>query len=359
MKTIFKYLLSTLAVPALLLGTACSGSGDDPTPDEPTLTLKADKATITADGTDKATFTVRLDGADVTSQATIRCTTTGETLSGATFTATEAKTYDFVASCEGNESPKVSVTATAPEIPFESQFRRHVAVMKFTGAHCAFCPDGSRFLDLIIERFKEGNVHIMQLYSRQFREDDIVLDIPVTDDMEREYLKGNGYPSMLIDQRDCWDYANNRSEIRPSIQASLDEGAHCGVAVESAVEGSKVKVKARLTSERTENYRLAVYVLENNIIGEQLDGGRPIKDYNHSHVVRGIFSPGSYKGDNLGEVAAGEEIVKEYAFDLDAAWAVEECSVYVLALDAEGHVNNLRHCALKDGLADYDRLSEE
>lgn len=361
--------------------TGCEGKNEDPNPVPPGSTplLSADKTSIQADGEDAVRFTVTLDGADVTSEATIRCTTTGETLTDALFTTDKAGNYDFRAAVDGKESASISVKATAVEEPdFESKYLRHVAVMKFTGAHCAFCPGMSRYLKTMISLYYEetGNVHIMQLYDPQFEQPneqptELKLALKLTDEMAKAYHVG-GFPSALVNQSDCIE-DSGRSEIRTKTDAYIKEGPRCGVAVESALDEGKTKatVTVRLASEHTENFRLAVYAVEDNLIGYQNDGGKNIPQYNHSHVVRGIFSPGSYKGDDLGEVKAGDEVTKSYeiAFDtLESFWnsANEEerakhianTHVYVLALDADGVVNNMNVCAIDGGKADYDLVEK-
>lgn len=337
---------------AALLGGALAGCEGKSEENGPKIVLSADKSLITADGSDAVTFTVRYDGADVTGQATILCTNDNTTVSGASFTTAAAGTYRFVASLDGMTSNTFAVTAEAATVT-ASQFERHVALMEFTGAWCTFCPDGMRYLEFVLESY--DNVHMMALHSSQGKDE---MAIPLTDEIGNAF-RIQGYPSALVDLRNCRLLATDRSEVRPDIKASLAEGAHCGVAVTSAVDGSTVKVGVRLFSERTENYRIAVYVVEDHITYYQKDGSLTFDDYDHRHVVRGIFSPGSFRGDNLGEVASGTEAEKSYEFTLDSKWNLDNTEIYVLAMDASGQVNNMNRCAIAGGEADYNRTTNE
>lgn len=333
MKTIFKYLLSTLAVPALLLGTACSGSGDDPTPDEPTLTLKADKATITADGTDKATFTVRLDGADVTSQATIRCTTTGETLSGATFTATEAKTYDFVASCEGNESPKVSVTATAPAGPVESYFPR-VLGMQFTSVGCTNCPALSTGIKEF-EASRPDELETVSLHCDYMMADP--MKISICDAYVRRF-NIKGFPTFVLNM-----LPDSPSPVLPKlIAAEVDklqaQGATCGIAIETSYDAStrEAGIKVKITSSTAEAYRYQVFLVENGIKATQM-GVDDAANYIHNNVLRAALANSVYgdKFNNGLALTPGAEATADRTRSLAEEWNSDNMRVVVAALRSE------------------------
>ena len=68
---------------ASLMIAACSGTAAD---EEATLTLKASKSSIDANGRDKVTFTVTSSGLDVTKEAEVRCVTTGQVVTETGFT---------------------------------------------------------------------------------------------------------------------------------------------------------------------------------------------------------------------------------------------------------------------------------
>ncbi len=103
-----KKLLSLLAV--ALIFAACDKKPDQPPVDNRTLTLSANKTTITADGTDAVTFTVKLGDENVT--ATARLKMNGTDFTGSTFTTTESGTYKFIAVHGEKTSNELSVTVT-------------------------------------------------------------------------------------------------------------------------------------------------------------------------------------------------------------------------------------------------------
>jgi hypothetical protein len=52
-------------------------------------------------------------------------------------------------------------------------------------------------------------------------------------------------------------------------------------------------------------------------------------------------------------VAADAEVSKEYVFDIDPAWNLDNTYIYVLSIDADGVVNNMNYCLLDGGESDY------
>ena len=69
----------------------------------------------------------------------------------------------------------------------------------------------------------------------------------------------------------------------------------------------------------------------------------------------------SYKGSFTGEkmtedgiVAAGKEVSKEWSFEVDRKWVLENTEIYAIALDADGHVNNMNVCSIMGGDSGFD-----
>ena len=89
------------------------GENPDPTPEPETLQLSVDKATINADGVEKATFTAAVNGEVV--EAKIYNAANDTALSGMTFSTTEAGDYRFYAKYNDLVSDIVKVTAISTE----------------------------------------------------------------------------------------------------------------------------------------------------------------------------------------------------------------------------------------------------
>lgn len=347
MKTVLKFFACLLGAVSVLMLSACSGNVDDSSE----LVLTADRTSIVADGSDAVRFTVTLDGEDVTSESSIRCISpVSSVVENAQFTATEAGSYSFEAEYQGYFSSVRIVSATvAPLKP--SRFVRNICVMEFTGQWCSQCPAGYNYLWFVISKKYADTAHIMALHN----DDDMSLDLET--EIFRNYSL-SGYPAVVVDMRDPSLLNGDVNGVLPkSLKNSVDNyPAHCGVAVSTSGSGT-VTVTAKLFSERGSEYSLAVWVVEDGIVTWQNVGGANNENYTHGHVARRLVSS-SWRGDSLGNVPAEEEVVKTYTIVPDGVWNLDNTMVYVLAIDAEGHVNNMAVCPIKDGNADYRYVTE-
>ena len=59
------------------------------------------------------------------------------------------------------------------------------------------------------------------------------------------------------------------------------------------------------------------------------------------------------KGDSLGNLDAEEETTRSYSFAADDDWDISNLSIAVLAIDKDGHVNNMAYCKADGGVMDY------
>ena len=343
----FRTLLGSVAV----FLVSCAGNVD-PQVDDAVLLLEADKTTVEADGVTEVVFKVWNGNEDVTSSAAITCTAGGAEVKSARFIPEVAGEYVFEASYLGKKSEPVSVTVTEVQVQ-ESRFKRHVCVMEFTGTKCAQCPEGAATISYLVNRAYKGQAFALAFHNS---EDD---PYHVAEELElKKIFKYSTYPSYLTDMRsaDCGEL-NQSTGCSSSIEKSLyDVPTHCGVSVGCTYDqtSATVTVDAKVFSEKTMNYRMVAYVIEDNIRGPQLlSTGSVQQDYIHHHVVRKLLSA-DVRGDSLGEVASEKEVSKTYTFKVDPTWKAEDLTVAVLALDKNNHVNNMAVCAAVNGRMDYE-----
>jgi hypothetical protein len=193
----------------------------------------------------------------------------------------------------------------------------------------------------------------MAFHSNSEGEDDLALPDGMNDRIMTDMnLISFGFPSFLLDMKIGGTLAEGSNLSNDLKQIAEDYPTYCGVALSSAVADGKATVNAKLFSEFDTTWRLAAFVVENKIKYYQMDGMQRKENATHNHVVRQIVSA-SYRGDRLGQVAADAEASKEYVFDVDPVWNLENTFIYVLAIDAEGVVNNMNYCLINGGESDY------
>ena len=338
MKNIGKTLI--LAVVALFSLMGCSGTVEDLP-----VTMVADVQTVPADVSSKVKFTVFEGNADVTATAVIVNAETGKSLEGPVFTTSAAGEYFFYAEFNGKKSEQVKVVAEQVAV---SQFVRNVCLMEFTDASCTFCPDASRYIDKNI-LLKNPDVHLMAFHEK----DDWASPQFVT--LATKFKIG-ATPYGVVDMRDAMSLEQGaRDKAKEAISVSVKNyPAHCAVAVSSAKDSQgNASVEVKVYSEKSSDYYLALYVVEDGIKGYQKDGSLEYKDYYHQFVTRRMVSQTVY-GDKLGRIQASEEKTASYSIAIDPAWNLAKTYVYALAMGADGYVNNMQVCLLDGGSAGYE-----
>ena len=66
---------------------------------------------------------------------------------------------------------------------------------------------------------------------------------------------------------------------------------------------------------------------------------------------------GTFTGEKItddGKIKAGEEASKTWSIDIDSRWIPEWTSIYALALDEKGYVDNMNVCAIDGGDSGFD-----
>lgn len=240
-----------------------------------------------------------------------------------------------------------------PEVP-SKEFKKYVCAMDFTGAWCTFCPSGYSTMNAAITRneFYKERVHVMAFHSSSGGEDKLA--VTETEQIVSDFGL-SGYPSFITDFQESGQL--DGSGFRQSLEKVFaDNPAHCGVALKSEINGENAKVTVKLHSEKSAEYRIAVFVVEDNIKYYQKDGSTVHDSYNHRHVVRQVISK-TYKGDRMDGASAviekGQEKTKIYEFKVNSDWKKENCYIYALALNSKGVSNNMNVCKLDSGESDY------
>ena len=225
--------------------------------------------------------------------------------------------------------------------------------MEFTGTWCAMCPAGMTRLNYLISSSYEGVIYLMSFHVDGTSADPMTIE--QSSILSRKFSI-SGYPSCVVDMREAMGLSENYSVMRAVFNKSLEEyPASCGVAIQSQYNG-QADVTVSVKSEKSAEYRLILYAVENGLKYQQNDGG-VYRDYTHNHVVRKLLSA-TVDGDKLGHIAAGKEKSISYTVIMEEGWNAENLSFYALVTDENGYVNNLAICKAIDGDADYEYTND-
>ena len=239
----------------------------------------------------------------------------------------------------------VDYTLVGDSSDVESRFKRNVCVMEFTGQWCSYCPDAAQLLEYYASGMYKGQFHTLAFHNND------EFTIPAEAELSKKFSIVT-HPSFVTDMRESGNLTGNACRL--SIETSLYETqTHSAVAITSEVTDGKCKVSARLFSEKSMKYAMAAYAVENDIVAWQTTGTGKDASYVHKHVVRKLLSS-SINGDDLGTVNADQEKEHSFEFDVDPAWNLDKMTIAVLAIDKNGHVNNMAVCALNGGSVDYE-----
>lgn len=338
---------------------SCSGNIDDSS----LPVLEVSDAEIDLSTETQAVFTVKYNGMDITADASI--ISDAEGLEGNVYTPSEPCTATFKAVYNGLESNEVTVTVINTEVKIESKYNRHALVAEFTGASCAFCPEGYDNMSMQLSKPKMAKykpyLHICAFHSEEMGQDSLAIE--ATMDLKNTF-SGLDLPSYTIDFRDAGGLnTDGLAGFNTAIEASFnDYTPHCGVAVSSVLSADRksAEIQVKVASELTSEYRVVVLVVQDKIVGYQKHGTYgELDDYTHKHVVRQVVTQyvGRFAGEKItadGKIAAGEEASKSWTVAVDKRWALENTEVYALAIDSNGYVNNMNVCAIDGGDSGYD-----
>ena len=258
------------------------------------------------------------------------------------------------AECAVGQSVDYAFVGDVPVV--ESQFQKHVCVMEFTGSWCAQCPSGASTLIYLVDKAYKGKAFALAFHNNTQGADAYAL--PQEQELFKIF-KYEGYPAYVVDMDESNMGVFSDGGCGTAIESSLyDSMTHCGAAVSSLYDETTrtVTVNAKMFSELTMNYRIAAYVVEDKIVGEQKQStGEMQQDYTHRHVVRKMLSS-TVRGDALMSVSAGTEAEKTYSFTVADDWNIDNLSVAVLIMDDKGHVNNMAVCDANGGKMDYEYI---
>lgn len=292
------------------------------------VTLKADKAMVKSG--DEVTFTVIYEGEDVTASSTIHANYTNEEVSNP-YTTTDSGDLSFYAMYNGIKSKICSVTVTpayAPEFPEDANpesfdFNQRMLIVDHTGLGCAYCPGVKQAIHDTQEKAQyKDKFNVVYAYTFSSNE---VCYSSAARTLWNYYVgvcstgdRLTGYPSFTTNY--CFNYTG-KYQLEQRIDDLWEENPAASIAYAAEIVDDKIVVSASVKSSVAQNYKLSLWVLEDDIYAKQTNASAEWM-HTHHNVLRDAptgVSNSDISGIDFGYIEAGATLSRILEFDLFCA----------------------------------------
>ena len=292
------------------------------------VTLRVDRAVVKSGET--VAFTVIYEEEDVTADATIHANYTNEEVANP-YTTTESGELSFYAKYNGIKSKICSVTVTpayAPEFPEDANpesfdFNQRMLIVDHTGLGCAYCPGVKQAIHDTQEKAQyKDKFNVVYAYTFSSNE---VCYSSAARTLWNYYVgvcstgdKLTGYPSFTTNY--CFNYTG-KYQLEQRIDDLWEENPAASIAYAAEIVDDKIVVSASVKSSVAQNYKLSLWVLEDDIYAKQTNASAEWM-HTHSSVMRDAptgVSNSDISGIDFGYIEAGAMLSRILEFDLFCA----------------------------------------
>ncbi len=224
---------------------------------------------------------------------------------------------------------------------------RKVLIIDFTGHKCGNCPKGHKMIATLEGTYHDAVVPVAMHCTSTYASPEP--GTAFADDFRTEegnylctYTDLEGLPAGLVNTLDPLSLSNAPTEWATLFANYVNVTPELSIEVIPSVANGSMTANVKLTAETacSRKLSLCVYVVEDNIIGGQIDyesDPTTIEDYVHNHVFRTSFSGalGESVKDDTEELAKAAIIEKSYTKDVNSAWNIANCKVVVFVYDTD------------------------
>ncbi len=308
-----KYLLLLLF--PLVVGMGCSE--EEEASFDATLELIPSSSFTVVSSSSVVEFTATFNGKDVTNSSDLMIfqkESTGSTMvSGTSFIMSRAGTYTFYAIYGNNQSEMVSVIGITnlPDAAVDSEptkfdsFERRTLSALATGTWCQYCP---YLLDVAYE-YLESN-------------DDMILCEAHYGDTMTSTAAGyvldkfgtGSYPTLYVGLSDKSTLSSNAtiSSLTSAVAAAVKDAAATAISANTSYDGTTLCVRADVKVAEEGQFRIGVFVLEDDIYSEQYNAFDTWMN-THDNIICGLYPESLSLTQTLGGTSV-QEASETYTF---------------------------------------------
>lgn len=226
---------------------------------------------------------------------------------------------------------------------------RMVLVQDFTGMRCINCPTAAETLHNVQEKYP-GGVAVVGIHAAAAQDftlpiGGVDLRAPVSD-VYYNYYKVVSLPMAVVDGV----ASDKKSPEWPSlIDAQISKTAPADIHLTPSYDATTRELTVDYAVVYNEMYAgsisILLWVVENGIVGPQMNGSGIIPKYTHNHVLRASMN-GDW-GEELGSGFVTEQKVEGKAtLKLDDKWVAENCQVVGFIFQTDSRITE--QCAVTD-----------
>ncbi len=200
--------------------------------------------------------------------------------------------------------------------------------MRFTATWCGYCPIMAESFRLAQSKYPD-KIELLNLHASTSN-----LGFSGTAALENVF-NITGYPTGIVDYRKEIDNYNSDYASTLIVNAAKETEANyptlSGISFTSSVSDNTISVNVKLYIKEKGDYKLAVVLLEDGIVGYQNGGG---DSYHHDAIARLAIS--DIKGDAFSTSADNKTVSKQYSATLSSGWNSGNLRILVYVLKSYG-----------------------
>lgn len=248
----------------------------------------------------------------------------------------------LVTSCDVIENPIQEGGVIPP--PDTATYTQNVLLEDYTGHVCGNCPAAADDADSIQQRFGSDRVIVVGVHAGPFARTSSSYPTdwtcPESVELDNTFrISRAGNPNGLVNRTErSGKFILSKDDWPPATVVELAKEPRLGILAEASWdEDTKtvvVDVDLKFLKEGTIDYHLVGWVIENGLVGDQLDYRQTpshVEDFEFEHVLRTSIN-GTW-GERLSAVpvSAGTEMQKQLVFQFpsDKDWKPENCDIVV------------------------------
>lgn len=227
---------------------------------------------------------------------------------------------------------------------------KRLLLLEFTGMRCTNCPMGAAAIHNIQEEFpgdvvavglhpEGGGTFTAPIGNQNFRSEEA--------QVMYEYYLPNGFPCAVFngDKSTASTSSLTWGSTVYEIFSNWEESglkAGMGIVATTSYNSSTRELEVDYSIDVYKNYsypvNILIWVMENNIVGYQLDGNTYVEDYVHNHVLRASLN-GDW-GQELPQLKLTEGAIIEGKANmiLNEKWVPENCEVVIFTFQADNRL---------------------